>query len=99
MTVPNAEAIQDWIKRICQPSRQEGKDRMKIDDLIESISGGLPEGWRVRLEIENGAATVTAIRPDGSEVPIDDDEQEVEGLLREALHLALDEREADKTFP
>ena len=63
---------------------------------IEYAAEFLPEGWRVRMEVENGSASVTAIRPDGTEVDMHDDESDLEKMVADAVRLAVDEIEADK---
>ena len=61
---------------------------MRIDDLLESISGRLPTGWSVRCEVENGAAWVVAVGPDGKLYGLDSGEDDVERQMEEALVMA-----------
>lgn len=61
---------------------------MRIDDLLESISGRLPAGWSVRCEVENGAAWVEARGPDGIRHTIDSDEADIERQMEEATVMA-----------
>jgi hypothetical protein len=61
---------------------------MRIDDLLEAVSGKLPEGWSVRCEVENGAAWVEAVGPDGRRYSIDSDETDIERQMNEATEMA-----------
>ena len=68
---------------------------MTLEKRIESACEYLPEGWRIRIDIERDAADVTAIRPDGSEVPMSDGERDIEEQLTDAICLARDETSAN----
>lgn len=61
---------------------------MRIDDLLESISGRLPDGWSVRCEVENGAAWVCAVAPDGELHHIHSNETDIEIEMEEATVMA-----------
>lgn len=69
---------------------------MTLEQRIESACEHLPEGWRIRIDIENGSGTVTAIRPDDTEAPMGDGESDLEEQVRDACLLARDEIAADK---
>ena len=68
---------------------------MTLEQVIECAAMTLPEGWRVRLEVEEGAAWVKAIRPDDTEVDINSDEADLTELVRLAIGLARDESSAN----
>jgi hypothetical protein len=44
-----------------------------LEKAIDRAAEVLPDGWRLRIDVERGAATVSIIRPDGSEVFCSDD--------------------------
>ena len=69
---------------------------MRVDDLLESVSRDMPEGWQIRIWVENGAAGVLVERPDGSIAAIDSDEAEIEQLIKEALWFINDEMLCDR---
>jgi hypothetical protein len=69
---------------------------MTLEQRIESACEQLPEGWRIRIDIEKHSGTVTAIRPDDTEVPMGDGESDLEEQVRDAGLLARDEIAADK---
>lgn len=64
---------------------------MTLEQRIESACEYLPEGWRIRIDIERDAADVTAIRPDGTEVHMSDGERDIEEQVTDAICLAGDE--------
>jgi hypothetical protein len=64
---------------------------MNLEQMIECAAMTLPEGWRVRIEVEHGAAWVKAVKPDGTDVDIDSDEHDLAGHVRLAIGLAHDE--------
>jgi hypothetical protein len=66
---------------------------MRIDDLLEMAARDLPKGWSVRIEVENGAAWVKTIAPDGIEYDIDSDEAEIADLVRDAIEVAIANKE------
>lgn len=70
---------------------------MTLEKRIDSACACLPEWWRVRIDIERGAADVTTIRPDGTEVPMSDGERDIEEQLKDAICLAHDETCANTT--
>ena len=72
---------------------------MKLTDHAEFLCKHLPEGWSISIELERGAATVKAHRPDGSEVMTDDGESDVDEQVRAAYRLALDETKANAKMP
>lgn len=68
---------------------------MTLEKRIESACEYLPEGWRIRIDIERDAADVTAIRPGGTEVHMSDGERDIEEQVTDAICLARDETSAD----
>ena len=54
----------------------------------------MPDGWRIRIDLEKHSGTVTAIRPDETEVDMGDGERDIEEQCADALHLAFDELKA-----
>ena len=63
---------------------------MTLEKRIDSACEYLPYGWRLRINIERDAAYVTAIRPDGTEVPMPDGERDIEERVTDAILFALD---------
>jgi len=64
---------------------------MTLEKRIESICQHMPEGWDVRIELEQGAANVIAVRPDGYEVNMGNGDDDLEGQIHDAYRLAIDE--------
>ena len=71
------------------------EDEMTLEKRIESACDYLPEGWRIRIDIERDAADVTAIRPDGTKVHMSDGERDIEEQVTDAICLARDETSAN----
>ena len=72
---------------------------MILEKLIDQICEHLPEGWRIRIDLEKHSGTVTAIRPDGTEMDMGGDgERDMTEQVGDALHLAYDEQEAKRIF-
>jgi hypothetical protein len=71
------------------------EDEMTLEKRIESACEYLPEGWRIRIDIERDAADVTAIRPDGTKVHMSDGERDIEEQVTDAICLARDETSAN----
>lgn len=69
---------------------------MTLEERIERFAESLPEGWRVVIEVERGSGTVTAVRPDGTEVDMGDGESSINQQFADAGRLAMEETEADK---
>lgn len=69
---------------------------MDLEKAIDSACGNLPDGWRIRIDIEHGYGGVTAIRPDGTEVDMYEDETDMAEQVCAVIRLAHDEAEADK---
>ena len=67
-----------------------------IEKAIEEAARDLPEGWTIVLSVENGAAWVEAVRPNGIRVTIDDPDGDIYDRVREAGRLAVDETKADE---
>lgn len=68
---------------------------MNLEQRIEHACEHLPEGWQIRIDMENGYAGVVAIRPDESEVFLGDGETDINEQVRDAFLLARDETAAD----
>ena len=69
---------------------------MTLEQALEHAAARLPDGWQIRIEIENGAGWVEAIRPDQSTVMMDDTESDLVEMVLAALRLAFDEIAAEK---
>ena len=69
---------------------------MTIDQHIDRICERLPEYWSVRINLEQGYGGVIAVRPDGTEVYMNDSDDTIEEQLGNAFCLARDETDADK---
>lgn len=44
---------------------------MNLEQAVEYAAEKLPDGWSIRIEVENGASWVEANRPDGRTIQID----------------------------
>lgn len=66
-----------------------------LEQQIEHACEHLPEGWRIRIDIEKHSGTVTAIRPDDSEVDMGDGESDITEQFVNACLLARDETAAN----
>lgn len=64
---------------------------MTLEERIEAACMTMPMGWRVEVVFERGSAWVNAVRPDGTVVPIEDDECDLAELAGQAVRLAEDE--------
>jgi hypothetical protein len=71
---------------------------MSLHELAEHACEHLPDGWRIRIDLEKHSGAVTAIRPDDTEVQMDDRESELDEQVRAAVHLARDEESANETL-
>jgi hypothetical protein len=69
---------------------------MNLDKLIESAAECLPDGWSIMLEVEKGAMSINAIRPDQTKIPLDDCDRDISELFGDAIRVAFDEVEADR---
>jgi hypothetical protein len=69
---------------------------MTLEEAINLACEKLPDEWQIRIDMERGYAGVTAIRPDGTEADMHEDEADLEEQVRAVLILARDEAEADK---
>ena len=69
---------------------------MSLEQLIDDAAENLPEGWSIRIEVENGCGEVIAERPDGSTVMMADGESDICEQFRNACILIRDELEADR---
>jgi hypothetical protein len=68
---------------------------MTLEQRIDSACEHLPDGWSIRIDIERDACNVTAVRPDGTEVQMDDGELDIEQQVMEAINLSIDETRAE----
>lgn len=68
---------------------------MTIEDRVNRICSDLPEGWAVRIDLEQDPGSVTTIRPDKSEVQMSDGESDISEQLGHARQLAWDEYASD----
>ncbi len=63
---------------------------------IEHAAEHLPDGWEIRIEVEQGSALVRVIRPDKTDIIIDDGESDICECFRDACIVARDECAADE---
>lgn len=68
---------------------------MTLEKQIDRACEHLPEGWRIRIDIEKHSGTVTAIRPDESEVDMGDGESDLAEQVASVVRLSIDERRID----
>src|SRR6185503_8665857 len=61
-----------------------------LENAIEALAEGLPDGWTVRLGVERGAAFVHVESPDGKETHIHEDDGDLYDHLRMAHRFALE---------
>lgn len=76
------------------PADQDVRVKDDLNEAIDKAAECLPEGWQIELSVERGSASVTLIRPDGSVIPIEDDEGMV-SMVRSAILCADAEVRAD----
>jgi hypothetical protein len=69
---------------------------MTLEKAIDLACEKLPDEWRIRIDLEHGYGGVIAIRPDGTEVDMHEDETDMTEQVCAVLRLAHDEAEADK---
>ena len=67
-----------------------------IEQAIETASENLPIGWRIRVDVERGSAIVAAIRPDGTDVSVYEDETSLSDMILSAMRLAFGETKTSK---
>lgn len=67
-----------------------------LNDELDYAAEHLPEGWSIRIDVERGVGSVTAIRPDGTEVDMHDGESDLSEQFRTAIRLAYDEIDTHK---
>lgn len=66
-----------------------------LEELIELAAETLPEGWMTEVHAESCSGFVKAIRPDQTEVIMDDGESDITEQFRNAMILADEETKAD----
>jgi hypothetical protein len=59
-----------------------------LNDAVEEACGELPDGWRVSIDLDLGAATVWVFDPEGESEMVHEDETSVADLVREAIRRA-----------
>jgi hypothetical protein len=59
-----------------------------VDEVFNTAARDLPDGWRIEVHVENGWGAVIAVRPDGSEVDMDDGIHNIEQQIKNAVALA-----------
>ena len=64
------------------------KTMKSLDELLNNAAENLPEGWQIKIEVEKDSGSITAIRPNGSEVDMYDPDEEMEDQFWAALILA-----------
>lgn len=67
-----------------------------LETEIQRAAELLPPNWKLRIDIENGCGDVVALRPDGTEVQLDDGDTCLAEQVRLGLDLAATETEVDK---
>jgi signal transduction histidine kinase len=57
-----------------------------LKNAIEEAARYLPDGWSIEIRVEKGSGCVYLMKPDGTEVPIDDhDRVGLEDCVRRAI--------------
>jgi hypothetical protein len=69
---------------------------MTLEKRIEFICEHMPDGWSVLIKLEKHSGFVVAVRPNGTEVDMDDGERDIEEQLADAYFFARDEIAAEK---
>lgn len=69
---------------------------MELEKLIDAAVENLPEGWIIRIKVENGYSEVATETPEGSTVTMEDGESDICEQFRNACQLIRDELEAEK---
>jgi hypothetical protein len=67
-----------------------------LEQLIDSAAENLPAEWEIRIDVQREYGEVIVTRPDGSECPMADGENDMREQFRDALCLIRDELEADR---
>lgn len=67
-----------------------------LEQLIDSAAENLPPDWKIRIEVQREYGEVIVTRPDGSECPMSDGENDMREQFRDSLCLIRDELEADR---
>ncbi len=62
---------------------------MEVQDLLNSASRDLPQGWLIQISIEKGAAWVELQDPEGEIIPIYEDDTPIEEQVKIAIEKAL----------
>ena len=63
---------------------------MNLNEAVELAAKDLPGGYIITLEIENGAAWIELVRPDGIEWGFADDIDGADRTLAEQIKYAMD---------
>lgn len=66
-----------------------------LDNILEQAAEHLADGWQIEIQVENGGASVAAIRPDWSKVEMWEDETDYEEQYQAAIKLSHDEKASD----
>ena len=69
---------------------------MSLEKLIDKAAQNLPAEWEIRIEVQAGYGEVIVNRPDGTDCPMSDGENDMREQFRDALNLIRDEIEADR---
>lgn len=66
-----------------------------LDNILEQAAEHLADGWQIEIQVENGSASVAAIRPDWSRIEMWEDETDYEEQYQSAIKLSNDEAASD----
>jgi hypothetical protein len=69
---------------------------MSLEKRIDFICEYMPDGWSVPIKLEEGSGFVVVVRPNGTEVNVDNGDNSLEEQLFDAYRLAQDEIAAEK---
>lgn len=61
---------------------------MTLERALERAAEHLPQGWNIRISVENGAGWIRAERPDGTEVELYEDETDFADQVCAAVQIA-----------
>jgi hypothetical protein len=69
---------------------------MSLEQSIEKAAESLPAGWIVSVHVENGAAWVTAERPNGTKASVESSDRDLCEQVTDAVRLAFHEEAQNK---
>jgi hypothetical protein len=89
---PNAERMVEENKRLRAELAALKAQSDLINDAANEACGELPDGWKVSIDLERGAATVWVFDAEGESEMVHEDETSVSDLVREAIRRAKEGR-------